>query len=145
MAEAAPNVRDVASRSSSIHRRNQLAAVDGSHGRNYGNAGGVVHEANGSVAHEPVGAHSVQHARDKLAYAEPEAVLLDIMLPDTNGLDLCKELRGQPETAELLVIMISAHAPPMTAEADAAGANGYLVKPINLEKLKGVLAKVGIA
>lgn len=97
------------------------------------------------IGHDPIGAHSVRQARDKLAYAEPEAILMDIMMPDMNGLDLCRELKQAPETAHLPIIMISAHAPPMTTEADQAGASGYLVKPINLDKLKAVLAKAGIA
>jgi DNA-binding response OmpR family regulator len=96
------------------------------------------------IGHEAVGAHSVRQARDKLAYVDPDVILLDIMLPDTNGLDLCKELRAAPQTATVPIIMISAHAPPMTAEATEAGASGYLIKPINLEKLKTVLTQAGI-
>jgi DNA-binding response OmpR family regulator len=99
----------------------------------------------GIIGHEATGAHSVRQARDKLAFAEPEAILLDIMLPDENGLDLCRELRGKPEMSTVPIIMISAHAPPMMEEATAAGANGYLIKPINLEKLKNALVKVGVA
>jgi DNA-binding response OmpR family regulator len=99
----------------------------------------------GLIGHETEGAHSVRQAKDKLAYINPDVVLLDIMLPDNNGLDLCKELRADPITAGLPVVMISAHAPPMTSEATQAGANGYLVKPINFDKLKGMLTQIGIA
>jgi CheY-like chemotaxis protein len=98
----------------------------------------------GLIGHEGVGAHSVRQARDKLAFIEPDAILLDIMLPDTNGLELCRELRKDPRMTEVPIIMISAHAPPMIAEANAAGATGYLAKPINLEKLKNALVKAGI-
>lgn len=94
--------------------------------------------------HSAVGALTVTQAWDKLAYEEPQAILLDIMLPDGNGLEMCRELRAKPETANLPIIMISAHAPPMTAEATQAGANGYLAKPIKLDALTAMLAKVGV-
>ena len=93
--------------------------------------------------HTPVGAYSGRQMWDKLAYEEPEVILLDIMLPDANGLDLCRELRQKDETRALPIIMISAYSPPLTVEAEAAGANEYLTKPINLEKLKSLLSHIG--
>lgn len=94
---------------------------------------------------EPSGALSRSQTFDKLAYEEPDAILLDIMLPDGNGIDICKELRAQEKWKTMPVIMISAHSPPMTAEATAAGANGYLSKPINFTKLKEALASIGLS
>jgi len=47
-------------------------------------------------------------------------------------------------TRTVPIIMISAHFPPMTAEATDAGANGYLMKPIKLDVLKNALADAGI-
>lgn len=97
------------------------------------------------IGHQPVGAYSGRQTWDKLAYENPEVVLLDIMLPDDNGLDICRKLRSQPDTAEVPVIMISAYNPPLLAEATAAGANGYLAKPIKLNDLKSALVGVGIS
>jgi DNA-binding response OmpR family regulator len=94
--------------------------------------------------HDPIGALSNSQTWDKLAYEEPDAILLDIMLPDGNGLEICKQLRANPKWASVPVIIISAHSPPMTAEATAAGANGYLAKPIKLNTLKDALQEVGI-
>ncbi|MBI1256702.1 MAG: response regulator [Chloroflexi bacterium] len=96
------------------------------------------------IGHESVEAFSSKMAWDKLAYESPDAILLDIMLPDVNGLDMCRQLRQNPSTSALPIIMISAYAPPLTKEADEAGASGYLVKPINLQSLKSTLAAVGI-
>ena len=96
------------------------------------------------IGHESLDAYSSKQAWDKLAYEQPDAILLDIMLPDVNGLDMCRQLRKNPATMNLPIIMISAYAPPLTKEADAAGANAYLVKPINLQSLKNTLASVGI-
>ncbi len=95
--------------------------------------------------HEPISALGGRQAQDKLAYLRPDVILLDIMMPDINGLELCAALKKAPETADLPIIMISAHAPPMIAEAEAAGADGYLAKPINLRTLKEALLKVGVS
>ena len=96
------------------------------------------------MGHESVDALSSRQAWDRLAYVAPDAVLLDIMLPDTSGIDLCRELRSNPGTERVPIIMISAIMPPMTREATEAGANAYLSKPINLGVLKATLAGFGI-
>ncbi len=77
-----------------------------------------------------------------LSQEDPEAILLDIQLPDKNGLVMCRELRENPDTADLPIIMISAHAPPLIEEALQAGATSYLAKPINLKTLQSALAEV---
>ena len=94
--------------------------------------------------HEPIGALSVSQTWDKLAYEVPDAFLLDMMLPDGNGLDICRELRADPRWASAPILIISAHTPPMTSEATAAGADGYLVKPIKLDVLRSALRDIGI-
>ncbi|NDJ61916.1 MAG: response regulator [Chloroflexi bacterium] len=96
------------------------------------------------IGHTAVEAFNGRQGWDKLAYEAPDALLLDIMLPDENGLDICRDLRAAPETANLPIIMISAHSPPMIAEAQAAGANDYLSKPISLADLKTALSALGV-
>ena len=49
--------------------------------------------------HESIGALSNSQTWDKLAYEEPDAILLDIMLPDGNGLEICRQLRANPKWA----------------------------------------------
>lgn len=92
--------------------------------------------------HHPLKAIDSRQGWSILAYEEPEAILLDIQLPDKNGLTMCKELRENPETADLPIIVISAHAPPLIEEAMQAGATSYLPKPINLQSLQAQLAQV---
>jgi CheY-like chemotaxis protein len=96
------------------------------------------------IGHEAVGALSGRQTWDRLAYEEPDVVLLDIMLPDSNGIDICRELRTTRDNGHLAIIMISAASPPLQREAAAAGANDYLVKPVKLETLKKALAQVGV-
>jgi len=71
----------------------------------------------------------------------PEVILLDINLPDGNGLSLCKELRSAPDQSRRpLVIALSADAlPESIAEAMEAGVDHYLVKPLQITRLLGIL------
>jgi CheY-like chemotaxis protein len=97
------------------------------------------------MGHEPIGALSGRQTWDKLAYEEPDMILLDIQLPDENGLDICRKLRQQDATRHVPIVIISAHFPPRTQEANQAGANGYLAKPINMNALKSAISGAGVA
>lgn len=99
----------------------------------------------GLIGHQSIGALSGRQTWDKLAYEHPDLILLDIMLPDDNGLDICRKLRANDQTKNLPIIMISAYSPPMTKQATEAGANGYLSKPIKLDALRAALATAGIS
>ncbi|MCA9903100.1 MAG: response regulator [Anaerolineae bacterium] len=96
------------------------------------------------IGHDTTEALTARQAWDQLELKLPDAVLLDIMLPDQNGLEVCQELRKKPEFADLPVIIISAAAPPLIAEAKEAGASEYLAKPISLAILKEKLRSVGV-
>lgn len=80
---------------------------------------------------------------------KPNLVLLDIMLPGESGLDILKKLRGQPATAGLPIIMLTAR----TSEYDVvtgldAGADDYISKPFGimelLSRVKAVLRRGGL-
>lgn len=66
----------------------------------------------------------------------PDLVVLDIMLPDTDGLEICKGIRADPGLAEVPVIFLTARA----SETDRIvglelGANDYMVKPFFVREL----------
>jgi DNA-binding response OmpR family regulator len=81
----------------------------------------------------------------KLARDEhPELILLDVMLPDRSGLELCRELKNDPATASSTVVMLTAKAQEADlGEAEEAGADGYFTKPFSpialLQKVEAVL------
>lgn len=59
----------------------------------------------------------------------PSVVLLDLVMPDIDGLTLCRFFRSHPATRDIPVIMLSStEDAPVKAQAFAAGANDYLVK-----------------
>jgi two-component system phosphate regulon response regulator PhoB len=67
---------------------------------------------------------------------EPDLVLLDVMLPDISGLDICRRIHEMPEARRAVVIILSAR----VEEADRvagfeAGADDYMVKPFNVREL----------
>ncbi|HJT87087.1 MAG TPA: response regulator transcription factor [Bryobacteraceae bacterium] len=66
----------------------------------------------------------------------PDLVLLDIMLPDSDGLDICKAIRREPDLAGIPIIFLTARA----SETDRIiglelGANDYVVKPFFMREL----------
>lgn len=81
-------------------------------------------------------AESASHALDILKETVPDLFIVDVMMPGTDGIELCLKLRGQPETAEKPVIMLSAFGDSRFVEqAMDAGANAYLTKPITRQHL----------
>jgi len=80
-------------------------------------------------------AENAEQARQARLRARPDLVLLDIWMPDTDGISLLKEWSSQ-HLLDMPVIMMSGHATIDTAvEATRIGAIDFLEKPITLQKL----------
>jgi len=63
---------------------------------------------------------------------QPRIVLLDIMLPDMDGYEVCRRLRAMPTMAEARIIMVTAKAMPSErAQGFEAGADTYICKPFD--------------
>ena len=74
---------------------------------------------------------------EALALETPELVLMDIMLPGDDGLELLKKLKASPKTREIPVIMVTAKG----AEYDKVkgldlGADDYVTKPFGIRSLR---------
>ena len=87
-------------------------------------------------------AESAQQAREFRLQRVPDLVLLDIWMPDTDGLSLLKEWVAQ-DLLTMPVVMMSGHGTIETAlEATRIGAADFLEKPIALQKLLKTVANV---
>jgi DNA-binding response OmpR family regulator len=83
-----------------------------------------------------VGSQSGKGALDLCRREHPDLVILDIMLPDSDGLEICKGIRANPELSNTPVIFLTARA----SETDRIvglelGANDYIVKPFFVREL----------
>ena len=89
------------------------------------------------VAHASEGRSGLDMARRGL----PNLVLLDINIPEINGIEVCKAIKSDPKTAGIKVIMISAmDKGEVMKAAFLAGADEYILKPFDAMKL---LRRVG--
>jgi two-component system, OmpR family, alkaline phosphatase synthesis response regulator PhoP len=66
----------------------------------------------------------------------PDLILLDILLPDLDGLSVCEILRRQPSTKMIPVIFISALSGDVTRRIAAMHAEGFFTKPPDLPRLE---------
>jgi DNA-binding response OmpR family regulator len=86
---------------------------------------------------EVLTAASGSEALKKARTESPDIILLDLLLPDLDGLTICEILRRLPSTRNTPIILITAVSTEATrAAAKIAGACGFLSKPLDFEELK---------
>jgi DNA-binding response OmpR family regulator len=97
-----------------------------------------------------VAANAGDQALKKAEDEEPDLIILDVMMPGINGYEVCRQLRSNPQTSHLPVIMFTAKALVEDKTAGfAAGADDSLTKPIHPTELvshvEGLLQRPGQA
>ena len=86
--------------------------------------------------HEVIACGSVEEAESALAHERFPFLILDWMLPGRSGVDLCRELRTQPNGDEMYIWLITGRSDTKALEeALEAGANDYLIKPVDAGRL----------
>ena len=87
-------------------------------------------------------APSAAKARDVLAKRRPDLILMDIMMPDQDGISFTRELRADAKTSDIPIIVISGLADAGTLnDALLFGAVDYLVKPVEIDALKAKIER----
>jgi len=88
------------------------------------------------LGHEVLTAADGAEALRLACERRPHLVLLDIMMPELSGIEVCRQLRADPRTRDTRIIMVSAvDAKRALEESIIAGADDFLAKPIHALEL----------
>jgi CheY-like chemotaxis protein len=86
----------------------------------------------GSAGFQVATANGAQEALDAVLRFQPRVILMDLHLPERDGLSLTRQLKGDPATSGIVIVAMTAHAMwADEARAYAAGCDGYITKPID--------------
>jgi DNA-binding response OmpR family regulator len=89
------------------------------------------------------GAYSGEEGVTLVQNENPDALLLDLMLPDIEGFEVCQRLRAIPTYATLPILIVTARTDPESrTRADKVGANAYLTKPVKFPELMAELERL---
>jgi two-component system, cell cycle response regulator DivK len=95
-----------------------------------------------SAGYEVTTAANGTEALEQLATDPPQLVLMDIQLPDLDGLSVTRHAKSHPLTRGIPIVAVSAYAMRGDAErAREAGCDGYVTKPIDTRELPLVVAR----
>jgi DNA-binding response OmpR family regulator len=77
-----------------------------------------------------------KEALEMVPAQQPDLILLDVMMPEVNGYQVCRTLKEDPETSAIPILMLTAK----SQESDRfwgieAGANAYITKPFDMDDL----------
>ncbi len=87
-------------------------------------------------------ASCAQEAFELLKTTSPRLILIDVQLPDIDGLEVTRRLKADPATREILIIAVTAYAMKGDKEkAISAGCDGYVTKPIDTRALPILIAQ----
>ena len=91
--------------------------------------------------HQVFDAVSAEQAFKLIHNYQPEAVLLDLKLPEIDGLCLARQIKGDQETAHIAIVAVTSY-PGLFLKKEAleAGCDAYIVKPIDTRKLSQQMA-----
>ena len=90
----------------------------------------------GMEGYEVVTALDGEQALEKMKSERPDLIVLDIMMPKLDGYEVCKSVKGNPDTAHIPVILLSAKGRNVDQKLGFdVGADDYITKPFSPRKL----------
>jgi DNA-binding response OmpR family regulator len=88
-------------------------------------------------------AGSEKEALDRIANQKPDLIVLDVVLPDRSGFELCRDLRDSETTKDIPVVMCSTKSSNMDKYwGIQQGADAYIAKPVDENELLKVVRKL---
>lgn len=85
---------------------------------------------------QTIPAYDGYQALETLKNQTVDVVLLDIMMPEIDGIEVCRQIKSHPKTEGISIVMVTALSDPENKQqALKAGANGYLTKPVMVDDL----------
>lgn len=95
------------------------------------------------IGYDVVCASSGGKAKTALKKIKPDAILMDIMMSDQDGISLTQEIRSDPDTAHIPILVVSGLSDAATLnDAILFGAIDYVVKPIDMDIIKNKLDRI---
>jgi two-component system phosphate regulon response regulator PhoB len=85
------------------------------------------------------GAGAIELIRER----KPDLVLLDVMLPEVSGYEICQSVRADPDCSDVRILMMTARGSAMERRKGLAmGADGFISKPFELKELREQVRKI---
>lgn len=103
----------------------------------------LAHVVLSAGGHEVSDAGASEQAFIAIRQDRPQLILVDLVLPDVDGLALIRKLKAEPETRDIHLVAVTAHPERYPkAAALAAGCDAYFVKPIDTREISGQLTAI---
>lgn len=92
--------------------------------------------------HQVFSARNWRETLELVRQEHPEIILLDVMMPGMDGYDICRQIKSDPETAETVVVMVTALPPSERFKSFQAGAAEHITKPIQARELRDLIRRL---
>jgi response regulator RpfG family c-di-GMP phosphodiesterase len=87
-------------------------------------------------------AQDTDEALDEIRLSRPDVIVLDVMLPGTDGVAFCRSLKSNPETRDIAIVLLTGSAGVERVAQDAGGADAFVKKPFSPLELLSVAERL---
>lgn len=103
----------------------------------------VVSEKLRWAGYEVITVNNGREGLEKVLREKPDLVLLDIMMPDLDGLEVCREIKTNPETMHIKVAVFTVRSSPRDRELSAEYlADAHIAKPVSMDMLVRIVGRI---